>query len=154
MTGKPANPVSSSGRETGFTLIEVMIVVAIVAILAAIALPAYQDYMQRGKIPEATSGLSSARVAMEQWYQDNRNYNGAGNPCGNAAQWNTKYFNFDCTPAPGLDTYTINARGNVAQGMANFLFTIDQANARTSNNTATGWPGLQPCWIIKKGMTC
>ena len=61
----------------GFTLIELMIVVAIIGILAAVALPAYNDYVRRGKIANATSVLSMMRVQMEQYFQDNRTYVGA-----------------------------------------------------------------------------
>ena len=64
------------GGAKGFTLIEVMIVVAIVAVLAAIALPNYADYIKRGKIIEATSALSDLRTRYEQWYLDNRTYVG------------------------------------------------------------------------------
>src|SRR6266581_1407504 len=60
----------------GFTLIEVMIVVAIVAVLAAIALPNYADYIKRGKIIEATSALSDLRTRYEQYFLDNRTYAG------------------------------------------------------------------------------
>src|SRR5664279_3839562 len=67
-------------RVRGFTLIEVMIVVAIVAVLAAIALPSYTDYIRRGKIIDATSKLSDARVHLEQWFQDNRSYLRACDP--------------------------------------------------------------------------
>lgn len=52
-------------RQSGFTLIELMIVVAIVAILAAIALPAYQDYVKRAKGAELSSAMASTKTAME-----------------------------------------------------------------------------------------
>ena len=52
-------------KQTGFTLIELMIVVAIVAILAAIALPAYQDYVRRAKGAELVSAMSAAKTQAE-----------------------------------------------------------------------------------------
>ena len=65
-------PFSSVWKRGGFTLIEVMIVVAIVAILSAIAIPSYRNYVIRGKIPEATSNLSGQAVKMEQYFEDNK----------------------------------------------------------------------------------
>ncbi len=53
----------------GFTLIELMIVVAIVGILAAIAIPAYQDYTVRARVTEGLSLASSAKLAVEETYQ-------------------------------------------------------------------------------------
>ena len=64
----------------GFTLIEVMIVVAIIAILAAIAIPNYTAYVQRSRLTEATSKLSDLRTKMEVFFQDNRSYGTSG--CG------------------------------------------------------------------------
>ena len=63
---------------SGFTLIEVMITVAIVAILAAIAVPSYNEYVQRARITEATSNLSDMRNKMEQYFQDNRTWTPGG----------------------------------------------------------------------------
>ena len=54
--------------QRGFTLIEIMIVVAIVGILSAVALPMYTAYMARGKLVEAQSALTSARGLLEQNY--------------------------------------------------------------------------------------
>ena len=54
--------------QKGFTLIELMIVVAIIGILAAIAIPAYQDYTVRAKVSEAVVMLSGAATASTDWY--------------------------------------------------------------------------------------
>ncbi|WP_285259257.1 pilin [Halopseudomonas bauzanensis] len=55
--------------QKGFTLIELMIVVAIIGILAAIALPAYQDYTNRAKITEVLGFASSGKTAVAEYYQ-------------------------------------------------------------------------------------
>ncbi len=69
-------------RAAGFTLIEVMITVAIIGILAAIALPAYFTYIKRSRIIEATTALGDIRSQMEKYYMDNRTYVGAAGACG------------------------------------------------------------------------
>ena len=53
-------------RSRGFTLIELMITVAIIAILAAVAIPSYGEYVRRGRVTEAVRALSGMRVKMEQ----------------------------------------------------------------------------------------
>lgn len=58
-------------RQTGFTLVELMIVVAIIGVLAAIALPAYQDYTARSKLSEVVIAASSARTCVTENVQSN-----------------------------------------------------------------------------------
>ncbi|NOT68418.1 MAG: prepilin-type N-terminal cleavage/methylation domain-containing protein [Methylophilaceae bacterium] len=130
----------------GFTLIELMIVVAIIGILAAIALPNYADYVKRGKAAEATSMLADLRVKMEQYYQDNRTY--VGGPC--APTNGAKYFTYTCNPAATATTYTITAT-NAAADMSGFAFSINQDNTKTS--TFDGTTGAT-CWLTSKGGTC
>ncbi len=57
-------------QQSGFTLIELMIVVAIIGILAAVALPAYQDYTKRAKFSEVVIGTSGIKTAVELCAQD------------------------------------------------------------------------------------
>lgn len=128
-------------RHYGFTLIELMIAVAVVAILATVALPSYQDYVRRGNIPEATAALGQARIAMEQWFQDNRTYVGA--PCPGSS----KHFTLACNLT--ATTFVVTATG--AGGMAGFSYTVDQNNARTST---TPWGNGATCWIGRKGDAC
>ena len=58
-------------QQSGFTLIELMIVVAIIGILAAVALPAYQDYTTRAKVTEGLVLASSAKASIAEGYQTN-----------------------------------------------------------------------------------
>ncbi len=134
--------------QRGFTLLEVMIVVAIVGILSAIALPAYQDYVRRGHIADALSALSDARVKMEQYFQDNRTYLSGGigtYPCD--ALPAVKNFNLSCN-GQSATAFTITATGsNIVSG---FSYTINEANVRT---TSSSW-GNGNCWIARKGDSC
>lgn len=58
----------------GFTLIELMIVVAVVAVLAAIAIPAYSEQVRKGRRADAIQGTSQLRLELERWRADNPSY--------------------------------------------------------------------------------
>lgn len=152
-----ARGAGASGRAAfgrGFTLIELMITVAIVAILARIAVPAYTSYITRGRIPDATSNLAANQVKMEQWFQDNRSYlNTAGTACGGVAATDTtssRYFTLSC--AATTQTFTLTATGTGS--MNGFVYTVTQTGAKATTGVPSGWATSSTCWITKKGGQC
>lgn len=140
-------------KPRGFTLIELMIVIAIVAILVAVALPSYASYIQRSRIVSATNQLTTMRVQLEQFYQDNRSYGSTAAACGVGNPANSDSFVFSCTwgATSSNQSFLITATGQAA--MNGFTFTIDEANTRQT----TAFPGASVplnCWISKAGQTC
>ena len=140
----------------GFTLIELMITVAIIAILSAIAIPQYSEYVQRSRITEATMTLSDQRLKMERYFQDNRSFTPAGLPPACAPNTvapppgPTAHFNFTCAVLSPT-TYLITATG--FGPMLNFVYTINDANVRTATGPA-GWTPSTTCWVLKKDGSC
>jgi len=134
----------------GFTLIEIMVTIAIVGILAAIAIPQYSDYVTRSRLVEAQSKLSDTRVRLEQFFINNRTY--VGFTCTQAAIGNEN-FGITCTTQTA-NTFTITATG--INKMTGFSFTLDDLNQKTSAITAAGWSSPSPnnCWVSKKPNIC
>ncbi|WP_293934398.1 type IV pilin protein [Iodobacter sp.] len=137
-------------NQQGFTLIEVMITVAIIGILASIAVPQYSDYVTRSRLVEAQSKLSDTRVRLEQFFVNNRTY--VGFTCTQAAVGNEN-FGITC-PTQTATTFVISATGT--NKMVGFGFTLDDLNQKASAITAAGWsnPTTNNCWVSKKPNIC
>ena len=137
----------------GFTLLEVMIVVAIVATLGAIALPSYAAYVTRSRVLDAVTRLADARARMDDYFQDQRTYVDATGQCGippPAAP--TDYFAVSCEATATAFTYT--ASGLAAKGMAPFIYSIDQAGNKATVSVPSGWSRTADCWTIRQDGFC
>lgn len=142
----------------GFTLIEVMTVVAIIGILSAIAYPSYRDYLIRGALVDATNGLSTMRAEMERHFQDNRDYRTVGafvTPCARPNVGTRTFGDFivTCGVAPGQTTYTLTATATAGSLVAGFSFSVDETDRRSTVAPA-GWPSCATRWLTKKGQPC
>ncbi len=148
---RPTKPRHQVRPSSGFTLIEIMVTVAIIAILSAIALPAYSDYVTRGKIPEAVSNLGTKSLQIEQWFLDNRTYVGA-TACASDTT-TSRYFDFSCSVS-NATTFTLLATGK--SSMLGFTYSIAPNNAKTTVAVPTGWslPTTNNCWVTNKGGVC
>mgnify|MGYP001458596057 FL=1 len=142
-------------RDSGFTLIELMIVIAVIGIIAAIALPNYNEYVVRSKITEGLAGLSQMTTKLEQYFQDNRSYVGAC-AAGTVAPLppGTNNFAYTC-PTLNATTYIVLATG--VNQMAGFTYTIAPNNVQSTTGVGAGWSaaGLpKTCWVKNKSGGC
>ena len=149
---------ASASRSCGFSLVELMVVVAVLGILASIAVPSYQDYVLRSKLVDALSSLAQLRVSMEHYYQDNRSYDSApGAPTGHCgiAMAASNYFTYSCATSNTGQDFLITATGAAGGATAAFAYTIDHGNNRRTTAMAEGW-GSAPaeCWVNTRGQTC
>jgi type IV pilus assembly protein PilE len=155
-----APALTRSSRPHGFTLIEVMITVAIVGILAAVALPAYNDYLRRSELPEAFSHLSSYRIALEQYYQDNRHY--GLNTCTEGRQHfdtsadATAKFTYTCdlggATDRGAQSYTLKAVGTSPHTRGH-TFTINHVGDKSTTVFKGQDVSGRACWL-RRGNEC
>jgi len=149
---RPITGKSDPALQRGFTLIELMVAVAIVGILAAIAYPSYADHVRRGKIAAALGEMSAARVRLEQYYQDHRNYGSSATGCGVALP-SAPGFAFGCAWGPGgtSQSFVLTATGQ--ESMAGYVYTVNEADQQATPRFE-GQAVNAACWIKRRGDAC
>lgn len=139
-------------KQQGFTLIELMIVVAIIGILAAIAIPAYQDYTIRAQVSEGLNLAAGAKAAVTEYYQDQGAFPGDNATAGIEAAANIegKYVKSVAVGANGVITVTYSkaapqsANANI-DGKTLTMTPTD--NAGSVSWACAGGAGLQKKWL-------
>lgn len=142
-------------KRNGFTLIELMITVAVIGILTAIALPSYNSYIARGKITDAVAALADYRVKMEQYFQDNRNYGPASGSCPVVVA-SSQSFTYTCIVGSSTPTVAYTATATSIAGSlgsaGDYIYAITEVNAK-STSKFKGAAVTKSCWLVK-GSEC
>lgn len=131
----------TSSRSHGFTLIELMITVAVIGILASVALPSYRQYIERSRKVEAFDALGALALRLERGYQDNGVY-----ACP-AAITSPEFFAVSCEETDSGQGFLLTATGQGA--MSDFAYTINDAGVRAT--TAHPGGGSTTCWLATTG---
>lgn len=128
--------------QQGFTLLELMIVVAIVGILAAIAIPAYKDYIARSKVSECAATLGACKTSVTEYYNTKNVYPADATAAG--CSTNASQYCSGLTISTGIITSAVNAAATGIQttsGTTCDLVLMPQ----TANSEITGWSGSTSC---------
>lgn len=126
----------------GFTLIELMIVVAVLAVLAALAIPIYSDHVDRTRRADAVTGLTQLAQELERCFTRNNAYNADACPSG-GRQSPDGFYNIRIES--GVTSYTLTASPRGVQARDSGVcasFTLDERG----NRDATGSGGIGECW--------
>ena len=115
--------------QKGFTLIELMIVVAIIGILAAIAIPAYSDYTKRAKVTELVTAGSACKASVSEYFQAQQSFPADINAAGCSQTTTAKISSISLTANTGVITVGSNSSGTGVTG--NYLLTPTEAAANS-----------------------
>ena len=118
--------------QKGFTLIELMIVVAIIGILAAVALPAYQDYTVRAKVSEVVLAASSAKTAVAETAQVNSAMPASLTISSQSSNWVASVAYTQTSASVGVVTVTTSTRDSKINGVTVTMTGTLQANGQVT----------------------
>ncbi|MEJ7807579.1 MAG: type IV pilin protein [Telluria sp.] len=153
MLNRPVPALSQRpAHARGFTLIELMVTLAIIAILSAIAIPSYSRYLVRSKLTDATGGMVEFRLKMEQYYQDNRKYGTTGTTCG-ATRPVTATFEYTCATSASGQAFQITATSQTGKGLGSaaghYVYTLNEANTKGTTMYSNAAQTGKTCWLLK-----
>ncbi len=126
------------GSQKGFTLIELMIVVAIIGILAAIAIPAYQDYTARAQVSEGLSLAGGLRTNLAEEFQNTGDWSGLDADTYNLAEGAGTYVDTVEHDANGVITVTMRDEAPTAAAIRSGSWTLSPV-VPEDENRITGW---------------
>lgn len=161
-------------KRNGFTLIELLIVVAIVTIMGSIAIPYYNEYVMRSKMVFAVNSLVQMQQKMEQYYQENKTFNGNGIY---SSAWDFAVANLKIgsssdkysqiasltSGSSTSDSYILNAGDtNTTNGFSFSLVRGDNGEVKRQTwLLPSGWPQavapneiIKDCWVVSKNGEC
>lgn len=118
-------------RDAGFSLIELMIVIAIISVLVSVAFPAYNNQMIKSRRADAERAMVEYAQAMERYFTTNANYASSGTTCGVALPANTSFYNYSCAVVVLTGVFTITATAQTGPQLADGNLTLDSQGAKT-----------------------
>lgn len=137
-------------KNSGFTLIELMIAVAIISIIAAIAIPSYNDSVRKTKRTDAKAALAKAATLQERYYTENNGYTNDITDVGGSASEEGYYtLSSDtsaCASSCFVLTATVNAGGEQALDETCWTFTLDHTGRKASATKAGVANASKTCW--------
>lgn len=139
--------ISAYDKHSGFTLVEILVVVAIVGILGAIAIPSYFNYVNRSELRTVASDLNTLALNFENRYQrmlsyPNQDFADTAALKAEFTSWTTDKDDYVFSSTGTAATYTISATGTQG-GTLNCVLSIDNAGNKTLQTKASATPACE-----------